>query len=239
MSPRNYQDYRKLIIEIETAVNLHGDSAFRIEKLDNHIAFLLIDGGIIDSGLKPTGKGGSDLTSVTPFKKYLMDNYEKSAFDSALNDTSPWVYHLHGRRIVSARLTRNSTYEIVLAADGQAEEEIPKTDVKLLCPVSHSEAVAGLIKVDQKVRARELDPIISLKERHHIKNKTLFPLMEERTVLFFTLLEGEVIRGLVTDFSRYDLTISLKGGVTVVVMRHAVLDVRDKKGRCYLKACIK
>ena len=62
--------------------------------------------------------------------------------------------------------------------------------------------------------------------------------MEERTVLFFTLLEGEIIRGLVTAFSRYDLTVSLKGGVSVVVMRHAVLDVRDKKGRCYLKACI-
>ena len=178
------------------------------------------------------------MSSVIPLNKYLNDNYEKSAFDSAMNDPLPWVYHLHGRRIVSARLIRNSTYDIVLLIDGQPEEEIPKTSVKLLYPSAHTEAAAGLIKVDSKVRTRELEPIIRPGDRHHVKNKTLFPLMEERTVLFFTLLEGEIIRGLVTAFSRYDLTVSLKGGVSVVVMRHTVLDVRDKKGRCYLKAGI-
>lgn len=81
-----------------------------------------------------------------------------------------------------------------------------------------------------------MEPIIFPKNRHYIKNKTLFPLMQQREVLFFTLLEGEIIRGVVLAFSRYDLTVGLKGGIPVVVLRHAVLDVRDKKGRCYLKS---
>jgi hypothetical protein len=85
------------------------------------------------------------------------------------------------------------------------------------------------------VQRQGLEPIVSPKERHHIKNKTLFPLMQDREVLFFTLLEGEIIRGLVAAFSRYDLTVSLKGGIPVTVLRHSILDVRDKKGRCYLK----
>lgn len=178
------------------------------------------------------------MTSVTPLKKYLDANYEKSAFNSAMKDTSPWIYHLHGRRIVSAQLTQNFIYDIALAIDGQPEEVIPKVSVKLLYPAVHAETAAGLIKNDSKVRARELEPIMRAKDRHHIKNKTLFPLMEEREVLFFTLLEGEIVRGLITAFSRYELTVSLKGGVPVVVMRHGILDVRDKKGRCYLKASI-
>jgi hypothetical protein len=178
------------------------------------------------------------MTGVTPLRKYLNDNYEKSAIDLAMNDALPWVYHLHGRRIVSARPVQNSTYNVVLAIDGQPEEELHKTKIKLLYPASHAEASVKLIKIDSNVRALALEPIVPAKERHHIKNKTLFPLMEAREVLFFTLLEGEVVRGLVSAFSRYDLTVSLKGGVSVVVMRHGILDVRDKKDRCYLKACI-
>ena len=129
------------------------------------------------------------------------------------------------------------TFSVVLAIDGQPEEEIPKISVKLLYPASHAEAMK-LIKSEPKVRDLALEPIIRAKDRHHIKNKTLFPLMEEREALFFTLLEGEVVRGLVSAFSRYELFVSLKGGMQVMVMRHNVLDVRDKKGRCYLKACM-
>ena len=81
-----------------------------------------------------------------------------------------------------------------------------------------------------------LEPIFSPKHRNFIKNKTLFPLMKEKRVLFFTLIEGEMIRGVVTDFSRYDITVSLKGSVPVTVLRHAVYDLRDKKTRCFLKS---
>jgi hypothetical protein len=105
--------------------------------------------------------------------------------------------------------------------------------------VAHEETLARLIKTDAKAQAAPLDPIISPKDRHHVKNKTLFPLMQQRVVLLITLLEREIIKGLVQGFSRYDLTISLKGGVPVVLLRHAILDVRDKKGRCYLKTHLK
>jgi hypothetical protein len=60
--------------------------------------------------------------------------------------------------------------------------------------------------------------------------------MQQREVLFITMLEGEIIRGLILAFSRYDLTIGLKGGIPIVALRHSILDVRDKKGRCYLKS---
>ena len=68
------------------------------------------------------------------------------------------------------------------------------------------------------------------------KNKTLFPLLKEREVLFFTLLEGEVIKGILGGFTRYDITVHLKGGTPVYLLRHSVYDLRDKKGRCFLKS---
>ena len=178
------------------------------------------------------------MNPIDGLKQYLEDNYAKSVFDVALNSASPWVYHVHGGKIVHAKLARHSAYDIELSVQGHAQEPFKKTSIKLLYPESIAQAAVKLIKIDPKVQDRNLEPIISPKDRHHIKNKTLYPLMQQREVLFFTLLEGEIIRGIVSAFSRYDLTVSLKGGLPVVVLRHSVLDVRDKKGRCYLKSSI-
>jgi hypothetical protein len=86
------------------------------------------------------------------------------------------------------------------------------------------------------VQALGLEPIYAPAERYIVKNKTLFPLMKEREVVFCTLLEGEVIRGIIADFSRYDLTIHAKGGLPIVILRHSIYDLRNKQGRCLLKS---
>ena len=59
--------------------------------------------------------------------------------------------------------------------------------------------------------------------------------MHEKRVVFFTLLEGEIIRGIIAEFSRYDITVKLKGGLPVTILRHAVYDLSNKEGRCFLK----
>ena len=59
--------------------------------------------------------------------------------------------------------------------------------------------------------------------------------MKERTALFFTLLEGEVLKGIIAAFNRYEITAHMKGGLPLTILRHSIHDIRDKKGRCYLK----
>ena len=49
-------------------------------------------------------------------------------------------------------------------------------------------------------------------------------------------MEGEIVKGIVTDFTRYDITVTLKGGIPVYILRHSVYDLRDKRGRCFLKS---
>ena len=60
--------------------------------------------------------------------------------------------------------------------------------------------------------------------------------MKEKQVVFFTLLEGEIIRGIIADFSRFDITVNLKGGIPVTVLRHSIYDVENKEGRSFLKS---
>ncbi|MEW6669091.1 MAG: hypothetical protein AB1512_28100 [Thermodesulfobacteriota bacterium] len=168
--------------------------------------------------------------------EYLAENYERSVFDQAVASGVPWDLHLHGGRVASARISENRRWDVTLEAAGGEKEELQKIQVKYLYPADLGRTVKPLVKPDQKVKALDLAPIISPRGRYFIKNKSLFPLMKEKEVVFFTLLEGEIIKGILTDFSRYDITVALKGGVPVTILRHSIYDLRNKKGRCFLKS---
>ena len=172
-------------------------------------------------------------------QEYLEDNYHTSVFDQAFESKETYEFHLHGHRIVKATVIENLRYDLSLHTAEITPfgvTHLPKTDVKLVYPSALSDAVRPLLKVDRKVRDLQLEPIIPARKRHHIKNKSLFPLVKERQVVFFTLMEGEVVKGLITGFTRYEITVNLKGGTPVSILRHAVYDLRDKKGRCFLKS---
>lgn len=167
---------------------------------------------------------------------YLDEYYDLSIFDRALDSNTAWSLHLHHHRIVRARVLENLTYDIRCEVEGEGEQTIQKVEVKCLYPSEGSDAIAPMIKTDKKIADLALEPLFSPHKRFFIKNKTLFPLMKEEDVLFFTLLEGERIKGLLAAFSRYDLTVNLKGGVPVTILRHSIYDLRNKKGRCFLKS---
>jgi len=167
--------------------------------------------------------------------EYLNAHYHESVFDQAGRDERRWQIHAHPQRIFQARFLETSTYDVAVES-GQAEKEIlPKIQIKFLYPFEISESVRPLLKQDGKVEALHLGPHFSPRYRHHVKNKTLFPVMEERTVLFFTLLGGEIVKGIIAAFNRYEITVHVKGALPVTILRHSVYDIRDKKGRCYLK----
>lgn len=170
------------------------------------------------------------------FKDYLDENYANSIFNLALESKQYWTVYLHGHKLLTAKVTQNFIYEVELTDENMVSQTIPKTQIKALYPIELNPLIKKKIKSDSKVKKLHLEPIVTARPRYHIKNKTLFVLMKEREVVFFTLLEGEIIRGLVSAFTRYDITVHLKGGTPVTLLRHSVYDLRDKKSRCYLKA---
>lgn len=175
------------------------------------------------------------MRHLAGLREYLEAHYQDSVFAAAHASGAPWTLHLHGSRVVTCAVRDVSRYEIALV-DAGAAEQISKHAVQFLYPADRAAAVAPLLKVDAKVRQRRLEPILTVNQRHHVKNKSLFPLMMEKTVVFFTTLGGDVLRGLVDGFTRYEITVKLKGGVAVTLLRHAVFDCRDKHGRSHLKA---
>jgi hypothetical protein len=179
---------------------------------------------------------GKAMGHIDGLRDYLKTVYNLSIFDQALERKELWTMHLHGQRVVQARVLENKQYEMVIDIAGQGSEDIHKLQVKCLYPADYTDAFAKMLKIDRKIQALELEPIYAPAERYNVKNKTLFPLMKERQVVFCTLMEGELIRGIVADLSRYDLTLHAKGGLPVTILRHSIYDMRNKQGRCMLKS---
>jgi sRNA-binding regulator protein Hfq len=168
--------------------------------------------------------------------EYLDEWYDISVFDHAVASKKPFEFHLHGHRLARATVLENLTYDLKVAIEDQGEEEIPKIQIKLLYAADSADSIRPLIKIDEEVKLLEMEPILSPHHRHFVKNKSLFPLMKEQQVVFFTLLEGELLRGIITGFSRYEVTINLKGGLPATILRHSIYDLRNKTGRCFLKS---
>jgi hypothetical protein len=173
---------------------------------------------------------------IVGLQEYLNEAYDVSIFNQALVSKQLYELQLHDHRTIRGRVIEDLTYDLMISIEEKESELLPKTNIKFLYPANLAESVRPLIKTDDKVRQLGLEPILSRGNRNHIKNKSLFPLMKEKRVLVFTLLEGEIIKGIVAGFSRYDVTLSLKGGIPVTILRHSVYDLRDKKGRSFLKS---
>lgn len=173
---------------------------------------------------------------LSGLQDYLDEAYHISIFDQALDSEQPWKLHIHNHRIIEVKVTENLRYDLKVNVEGKVDEVLPKTDIKLIYSDNLDETAIPLLKTDKKIKDLELEPITSPKNRYHIKNKSLFPLMKEKIVLFFTLLEGEIIKGIIGSFSRYEITVNMKGGIPVTILRHSIYDLRDKKGRCFLKS---
>ena len=172
---------------------------------------------------------------LTGYKEYIDDNYNMSIFDKALKSDRPWLFHIHEDRVINAKVAENFAYDVKLIVDGNNEEIMPKIQIKYLYPEDITDIIPPLIKTDKKVRKFGISFIPSPANRYHILNKTLYALMKEKQKVLFTLLEGETFKGVTKDFSRFDINISLKGGVLVTIMRHSIFNLKDNKGRCFLK----
>ncbi len=176
------------------------------------------------------------MKHLAGFREYLSASYDQSVFQRALAAQDLWEFHLHTHRTERLRVIENLTHDLQVDAGGGTPEDLPKLHVKLLYPAAQAAAVAPLINSDPRVRALQLKPVLSPAARRHVKNKSLFVLMKDREVVYFTLVEGEIVRGIIGGFSRYDVTLYVKGGLPVVLLRHSIYDLRNKRGRCYLKS---
>ncbi len=172
---------------------------------------------------------------LSGLREYLEENQYKSIFKEVGENAGSLCLFLHGGKEHAGKVQHDDKFEFDFLNNEGELEKIHKVKVKFLCPLSNRDMVLKQIKRDENVAKNCEGPHFSPRFRHHIKNKSLYPLMNRKEVLFFTLVEGEVLRGIIIGFSRYEINLNMKQGAPVTLFRHSIYDIRDKKGRSYLK----
>jgi|GEM_PF-900062 sRNA-binding regulator protein Hfq len=186
--------------------------------------------------VKRTGtnsQGGQGRAFCDALEMYRKEHGLDSFFIRECGSGAAWCFFLHDRKKLTGTIIRNEKFECDVADPQGSEQRIHKVCVKFACPAAVVEEVERQLKLDEAVAARKEGPHFLPKYRHPIEDGVLFDLMNRREVLFFTMLEGEVLRGIVRGFSKYEIQLGMKGEVPVVLLRHGVYDVRDKRGRSY------
>ena len=189
-------------------------------------------------GKKASNETESSDNPLEGLKAYLEEHQFDSVFVRENGKDALWCLFLFKDRNVVGKITENETYEFQLVTPDGPSEKIHKVNVNFLCPEFNLKEVMTQMKRVAKGKKEIEGPHFSPHFRNHIKNKSLFPLMNRKEVLFFTLLGGEVLRGIIDGFSRFEIYLNMKRGTPVVILRHAVLDVRDKKNQSYLKKVV-
>ncbi|MGM0578781.1 MAG: hypothetical protein ACQEXJ_23870 [Myxococcota bacterium] len=131
-------------------------------------------------------------------------------------------------RVVDAR-----TYEIDFRpaeAGEEGAEVIQKHDVKAVCAPEDVERVRAATEVDGDVKAQELGGTADRGERVRPKDVLLLDCLEGEREVRCVLRDGQVIRGVVRAFGRWDMDLEVAGGARVTLLFHALHPATDWGG---------
>ena len=171
-------------------------------------------------------------------REYLEINQYQTVYQRARDKSDPLCLFLHGCLEQIGTVQKEDKYELDFIHESGTLDRIHKVKVKFLCARPDREKVLKHLKRDKALVDKPEGPHFNPRYRHHIKNKSLYPLMNRKEVMYFTLVEGEILRGIITGFSRYEINLNMKQGVPAILFRHSIFDIRDKKGRSYLKSAV-
>ncbi len=172
--------------------------------------------------------GHADLDAVLAkrrMKAHREQNANRSSLDSAAEDKSEIHLVLHGQRRVRGHVVSTTPYTFMFQPDGAEPEEIHKLQVKYAYEPGVWKRVRKAGRLDRDVVAQSNDPIARPQDRYTCSDKRLFRYMDEGTTVKVTLLEGDVFKGKLTWFGRFEFGLQVRGDVEVVVFRHALHDL--------------
>jgi len=178
-------------------------------------------------------KGQADLERVLARRRlasHLALNTDRSCLVDAHQEGRAWRFSLLGQRQVTARVVEVDRYEVGLQTSGSEDTEgVHKLQFKLAWRPEQDKLARRGFRTDKALRADPRDPAVRPQDRYGCSNRRLFGWMEAETPIAVTTLEGDIVQGTVSWFGRYEFGVSVKGKAEVVVFRHALAQVSERR----------
>ena len=154
-------------------------------------------------------------------KAYLTEHRERSILTELEAASGDALVAVHGQTLLRGVITEVTPYEVGLSVDGAPAELTPKLQIKYAALGSDAGALASSIVAAPD--AGPADPIPAPQDRYHLADRHLMSWMESGSALRLRTLEGDLIRGSVEWFSRWEIGLLTRdAGLRVGVFRHAI-----------------
>ena len=168
------------------------------------------------------------------FKETISKIKGKSAFDTILASKQKWCFYLVDGKIITGILEKVEPYEVFINTD-DGLLELKKLVIEFVFPMALREKITPLISVDEEIAEQKIEPTEDRKIRHHIKNRTLYPLIIEHDNITVTFYSGKKLTGQLVSFTTYEILLTLGPKLPVVILRHAVFSAFSSNGMNMLK----
>lgn len=116
-------------------------------------------------------------------------------------------------------------YQAILKAEDGTQVEAHKLSLKYAYDTDAWKKVRKALKKDKRLASKGLAPAKQPQDRYTCSDKRLFGYVDSGAEVQATLVDGDVLRGVVQWFSRYEFGLMIKGDVEVTVFRHALHDL--------------
>ncbi|MEZ4316048.1 MAG: hypothetical protein R3F61_01020 [Myxococcota bacterium] len=160
-------------------------------------------------------------------RRRLQEHRDANRDRTMLEPGNRLTFGLHGRRVVTGVVGAATPYSFMLTPDEGEAEEIHKLQVKFAYAPEHWKRAKKAIRMDKVLSKTPREPIPRPQDRYGCSDKRLFSYVDRRDEIGVTLLEGEMIRGTVKWFSRYEIGLEVRGDVDIFVFRHALHEVTN------------
>lgn len=145
----------------------------------------------------------------------------RTLLDDVVASEEPWRLYL-SNGIQQTGIIRSLTpYMFKVEIDG-AEQELHKHELEMLCPNAMAAVMEPLFDLDQRLHAQKRGPILDVSKRAPLRNTMLYICNVDKIPVEVTIIGGQRFRGLLTDFTRYEMQISFTPKLSVIVLRHAI-----------------
>ena len=149
------------------------------------------------------------------------ESHGRAYVQKQIRRKTPMVFELYGESIEGI-ISRPLTYALAVVLVNGEVHHLEKLNIKYMYKQDEMSQVVQDIEVDADLKAQNLVSIVSRSERFQVDNRMLARCRKEKIPVRLILRGGEIIMGVISWFSQYEMKILLAHGGNVIVFRHGL-----------------
>lgn len=140
-----------------------------------------------------------------------------------INYETPMYFAKYNHEHIPAVVLEMTLSELTLNCNSK-ETTIKKADIKYCYKDVDAKNVTALLKFDEDIKNKQLQPILTNDEQYFIDAEAAKNARQDGDSIQITLREGELFQGVVDWISPYEIKLVLNNGAKIVVFLHAICD---------------